>query len=269
MARQLVALDLDGTLLDHDSRLPAGHERAVAELARAGHAVALVTGRPLLTTLPWWRRLRLATPIVCFNGGWVGMPGEAPLAILRLSERDTRDILAALAGRGGVACGYPDERRWWMDRVAIETAGWAERYGADIEVRPADFLPWRGPSFKVMYVADPTLVPAIVRELRARFARRFHIVQSQPDRLEILPAGCDKAWGLRRLAEHLGLPRERVWAVGDADNDLEMVQWAGHGCAMGHAPPRLRRAARHLLPSIEARGLCALPLLIARSAGPA
>ncbi|MDW8372651.1 MAG: Cof-type HAD-IIB family hydrolase [Planctomycetota bacterium] len=269
MAQALIALDLDGTLLDEASRLPAGHERTVQELRRAGHAVALVTGRPLLITEGWWRRLRLETPLVCFNGGWVGYPGRAPLATLRLSEQDTRDILEALRDRGGVACGYPDERRWWMDRIALETAGWSERYGADIEIRPADFLPWCGPSFKVMYVVDPAHTPRLVRELRARFRERFHVVQSQPDRLEILPRGCDKAWGLRRLAAHLGIAREQVWAVGDADNDLEMVRWAGHGCAMGHAPLALRRAARHLLPGIQARGLCALPTLLRQHGAPA
>lgn len=266
MDRPLVALDLDGTLLTEDSRLTAGHERAVHELRAAGCHVAIVTGRPVLISAWIWRRLRLTAPLVCFNGGWVGFPDAPPLAALRLAEPDVRDILLALDGQGGVACGYPDERSWWMDREAIETAGWTERYGAAIEVRPADFVPWRGPSYKVMYVADPQRIPGVVRHLRERFRDRFHVVASQPDRLEVLPRGSSKVWGLERLAAILGIARADVWAVGDADNDLEMVAWAGHGCAMGHCPDSLRRAARHILPGIQARGLCALPGLIAATA---
>jgi len=265
MPRPLVALDLDGTLLTHDSQLSAGHERAVEELRRAGCHIAIVTGRPVLTTQAIWRRLGLTTPLVCFNGGWVGFPGQPAMACLRLDEQDTRDILTALRGRGGVACGYPDEKSWWMDRLAMETAGWDAKYGADIQIRPDDFQQWSGPSFKVMYVADPALTPGIVRDLRELFRKRFHIVLSQPDRLEILPKGISKVWGLSRLAAQLGVERADVWSVGDAENDIEMVAWAGHGCAMGHGPERILRVARHILPGIHARGLCALPLLMQRS----
>jgi Cof subfamily protein (haloacid dehalogenase superfamily) len=265
MPAPLVALDLDGTLLTEDSRLTAGHERAVGELLRAGCNVAIVTGRPVLITAWIWRRLRLPTPVVCFNGGWVGFPDQAPLAALRLEQPDVRDILQALDGQGGVACGYPDEKSWWMDRHAMETAGWKERYGAAIEVRPDDFLPWSGPSYKVMYVADPARIPLIARHLRDTFRGRFHVVVSQADRLEVLPKGISKVWGLSRLAAILGVAQADVWSVGDAENDLEMVAWAGHGCAMGHAPERLLRVARHILPGIHARGLCALPLLMERT----
>lgn len=267
MPAPLVALDLDGTLLTEQSVLTAGHERAVGELRRMGCHVAIVTGRPVLITAGIWRRLGLTTPAVCFNGGWVGFPGQPAMASLRHSEADTRDILAALQGRGGVACGYPDERSWWMDRVAMETAGWPAKYGTTIEIRPDDFAPWNGPSFKVMYVADPALTPGIVSDLRAIFRDRFHVVLSQSDRLEILPKGISKVWGLEKLAAQLGVDRADVWSVGDAENDIEMVAWAGHGCAMGHCPDRLRRVARHILPGIQARGLCALPLLMRRTYG--
>lgn len=263
--RPLVALDLDGTLLTEASVLTAGHERAVRELQRAGYHIAIVTGRPVLITQAIWKRLGLTTPLVCFNGGWVGFPGQPAMACLRLDEDDTRDILAALRGRGGVACGYPDEKSWWMDRLAMETAGWPAKYGTTIEIRPEDFTPWKGPSFKVMYVADPSITPGIVADLREQFRNRFHVVLSQPDRLEILPKGISKVWGLSKLAAMLGVERADVWSVGDAENDLEMVAWAGHGCAMGHGPEKLLRVARHILPGIHARGLCALPLLMQRT----
>src|SRR4051812_26740809 len=96
MPPTLVALDLDGTLLDHESRLPAGHARAVRELVALGAQVAIVTGRPLLTTTWVWRELGLPTPAVCFNGTWVGIPGQAPLATLAISQAEARTAIAAL-----------------------------------------------------------------------------------------------------------------------------------------------------------------------------
>jgi Cof subfamily protein (haloacid dehalogenase superfamily) len=260
----LVALDLDGTLLTEASVLTAAHERAVHDLRRLGAHVALVTGRPVLTTTPIWRRLGLTTPAVCFNGGWYGHPGQPAMAALQLTEPEMRDLLAALAVHDGVACGYPDEKSWWMDRSSLLDSGWATRYGSTIEVRPEAFADWTGPSLKLMFVAEPAVIPGIARGLRHRFGDRFAVVVSQADRLEVLPRGISKVWGLSRLAARLGIARERVWAVGDAENDLEMIAWAGHGCAMGHAPDHLREVARHILPGIEARGLAALVPLVAK-----
>jgi Cof subfamily protein (haloacid dehalogenase superfamily) len=263
MTARLVALDLDGTLLTDDSELPAGHERAVRELLASGIAVALVTGRPLLTTRWVHDRLGLRTPLVCFNGAWVGHPHAEPLAASDLAEADVRELVAELAAEEGAICCYPRADRWVMDREIALTARWRERYGAPIEIDPGRIADWRGPSCKLMYVGDPRDLALIAARVRARFPGRFHVVVSQCDRFEVSRAGITKAWGLERLAAAIGVARADVWAVGDADNDREMVAWAGHGCAMGHAPASLRDLARHLLPGIAARGLCALPALIA------
>jgi len=263
MAKTLVALDLDGTLLDEASVLPAGHERVVAELRHQGIEVAIVTGRPLLTARWVHARLGLQTPMVCFNGGWLGYPGGEMVAACSLSEQDVRAIVAALADADGAICCYPDASTWIMDQEIPLTARWRSLYGAPITIDRARIHAWQGPSCKVMFVADPARLGLIAAQLHARFHGRFHVVVSQEDRFEVSPAGITKAWGLHRLAERLGVAQPEVWAVGDAANDLEMIRWAGHGCAMGQAPEAVRRAARHVLPGIHARGLCALPDLMA------
>lgn len=268
MPRALVALDLDGTLLDEASTLSPGHERAVAELRRLDVEVAIVTGRPLLTARWVQERLGLRTPLVCFNGGWLGHAEGTALATSLLDEREMRAIIAALVDEispdDGVLCGYPCATTWVMDRETAHTRHWRAFYGAPIEVAPERFACWQGPSCKLMFVADPKRLGAVAARLRARFAGRFHVVISQDDRFEVSRHGITKAWGLERLAQRLGVARERVWAVGDAANDIEMIRWAGHGCAMGQAGWQVRRHARHVLPGITARGLCALPALVAR-----
>ncbi len=260
----LLALDLDGTVLTDDCHAPAGHVRAIRAIERLGVTVAIATGRSLLTTRPVWRELGLATPVVCFNGAWVGGCDGVALASRRLSERDVHAVIAELDGVDGALCFFPHPDSWRMDRELPLTQVWRDR-GWPIEVDPDLRRTWRGESCKLMFVAEPDLVPALVIRLRERLGRRFHIVVSQPDRFEIHYHDVTKAWGLERLAAHLGVPRAQVWAVGDADNDREMIAWAGHGCAMGHAPEGVLALARHRLPGIEARGLCALVPLIERA----
>jgi HAD superfamily hydrolase (TIGR01484 family) len=177
-----------------------------------------------------------------------------------------RDVVASLADAEGTISCYPDADTWLMDRETEMTAHWRSHYQVAIEFARERIHDWRGPSCKVMFVAHPSLLPGIEQQVRQRFGARFHIVMSEPDRFEISPPGITKAWGLAHLAHHLGIERANVWAVGDAANDAEMISWAGHGCAMGQAPQAIRDRARHVLPGIQARGLCALPLLMARHA---
>lgn len=251
---RLLALDLDGTLLDADSTIPSGHALAVDAFRRRGIAVAIVTGRPLLTTRWVWRDLRLDTPLACFNGAWVGIPGHDAMAWERIPEVDVLAIVEELRQHQGTICLYPRPDRWQMHRADPYTADWQQLYQAPIEIVTGLVDRWRGPSCKVMFVT-PEGIQRVADRLNARFGRRYHVTVSQDDRLEVLPAGISKAWGLARLAEHLGIPQHAVWAVGDAANDLEMLRWAGMGFAMGQAPEHVKATADAVLPAITARGL--------------
>ena len=264
MRPRLVALDLDGTLMTYDNRLPVGHEHAVKELRRLGVTVAICTGRSLRTTRWIWESLALGSPLVCFNGAWVGLPDHPPIAQAGIAEDEAHDILKELLHRDGAVCCYPTPGSWIMTRHLPRTHGWSNLYGIDIQIRPDLIHNWTGMTFKIMYVDEPDLIPGVARHLTGLLGRRFQVVMSQEDRLEILPQAINKAWGLARLAEHLGVAQADVWAVGDADNDLEMLRWAGHACVMGQAGDHLLDLARHRLPSVEARGLCALPHILAR-----
>jgi Cof subfamily protein (haloacid dehalogenase superfamily) len=266
MRPRLLALDLDGTLMTYDNRLPMGHVHAVHDLRRMGITVAICTGRSLRTTRWIWEALDLDCPLVCFNGSWVGTPDRPfhPIAQAGIDTEGVRDIMAELQDRDGAVCCYPDPYTWVMNRELERTANWAQLYGADIRYDASIATSWAGLTFKVMYVDEPAAITATARMLQHQFGRRFQVVVSQEDRLEILPRGISKAWGLAHLADHLGVARDDVWAAGDADNDREMLLWAGHPCVMGQAEDRLMDLAQYRLPSIEARGLCALVPILER-----
>jgi Cof subfamily protein (haloacid dehalogenase superfamily) len=261
----LLALDLDGTLLGDASFLPDAHAETVAWARSVGIQVAIVTGRPLLTTRWVWERLGLDTPVVCFNGVWVGVPGEAPFALEALDEGEVHRIVQELSGLEGSICVYPDSERWLIHRYIPRTSDWSRRYGVTIEEEPRMLEDWRGPSCKVMFVCEPELLQPSIERFRARIGDRFHVVASQEDRFEIHRPGITKAWGLSKLADAMGVDQEAVWAVGDAANDEEMIAWAGNGCAMGHAPERVKAQAQHVLPPIAEHGLAAVRPLLERA----
>lgn len=264
MRIRLVGLDLDGTLLPRPDLLPPAHAEVVAQLRARGVAVAIVTGRPLLTTAWVQRALHLEGPLVCFNGGWVGQVDAAPFAAAPLREHEVRRAIAAVADLPGAVCAYPDEQSWIMDREIPYTRRWRDLYGVDIRICPERFHAWEGASWKLMFVCEPTQMAAVAALIHARLDATHQVVISQEDRLEILPLGISKAWGLAHLAERLGIAPAEVCAVGDAENDREMLTWAGLACVMGQADAALRRIAAHVLPPVEADGLTQLPALLAR-----
>ena len=99
----------------------------------------------------------------------------------------------------------------------------------------------------LLMAVDPALVSAAVPRGKRSRPSAARVTQAVPNMLEVLPAGNEKARGVRTLLEHLGVERERVVAVGDGENDVGMLRLAGTGVAMANATEMTKNAARFVL----------------------
>ena len=152
---KLLALDLDGTLLCHvHSTLSAAHQRLVKQVQQRGIQIAIVTGRSLLTSAPVWQQLGLTTPLICFNGAWVGYPDYRCIQQTRLTRQDVRDIIAVLKKYPGSISAYPDMHTWKMNQLCPTTEHWATIYDTKIHVDPQAFEDWQAGSLKILYGVD-------------------------------------------------------------------------------------------------------------------
>jgi len=122
---------------------------------------------------------------------------------------------------------------------------------------PEDFLRLGGFA-KTLFIGHPACLPIVRADLSGIVGEGARLVATRRDYLEIIPAGATKGTALRVLAEHLGIPLEETIAVGDQENDLEMIEAAGLGIAMPQAPEGVRKAARQVAPSDAEGGLLAL-----------
>jgi Cof subfamily protein (haloacid dehalogenase superfamily) len=100
---------------------------------------------------------------------------------------------------------------------------------------------------KFLFVGEVPAIRAIRAALTAHFNGAATIVQAVPDMLEVLPPGASKGAGLKWLIDDLGIPAQQVMAIGDAENDVEMLRLVGVGVAMGNANPKARAAARYVV----------------------
>ncbi len=105
--------------------------------------------------------------------------------------------------------------------------------------------------YKFIVCCDPENMPEIRKFAEGIFSKDVNIIQSSPFFLEILPKCNSKGRALRRLCELLGIPKENSVAVGDYENDIEMITAAGIGAAVDNADDNVKEAADIVLPRCE------------------
>lgn len=251
----LVALDVDGTTIDHDERLTDRVRDAVRAVADDGHHVVIATGRSLYGTLPVLDRLGLTTGFaVCSNGAVtlrldpsldgghevVDVVTFDPAPALRLLREHLPGAAFAVEDVGSgfrLAGPFPD----------------GELTGR-LTVVPFDEL-LDLPATRVV-VRSPDHTPQDFLDLTHRIGLHgVNYAVGWTAWLDIAPEGVSKASALEGVRERLGVEAESTLAVGDGRNDLEMLRWAARSVAMGNAPPEVRDAAGEVTGDVLDDGL--------------
>ncbi|WP_368658593.1 Cof-type HAD-IIB family hydrolase [Metabacillus halosaccharovorans] len=254
----LIALDLDGTLLKDDKTISAYNKEIIKKAKEAGHIVCIATGRPFRSSSIYYEELDLSTPIVNFNGAYVHHPKdnkwgtyhttldlEVVKEIITVSEKhNLHNVLAEIID--DVYFHYHDEKLldvFSMGNPNTTIGDLRQNLGEDvtsvlIHAAEEDVEKIR------TYLSD---VHAEVVDHR-RWAAPWHVI-------EIIRAGMNKAIGLQKIASHYNIPQDRIIAFGDEDNDLEMLQYAGHGVAMGNATDEVKNVANKKTKTNEEDGI--------------
>lgn len=267
MGYRLLALDVDGTLLDSAGVLRPRVRAAVRAAAAAGCTVALATGRRYHAAVEVAAALDLDPPLILHNGAVVQRAhtgevlAEAPLP---LATAHAVAATVAAAGLQVIAFPPPAHGEVVLTGPPHLDGELAALYLADcglrVQRRPLDDLfDGVGPLTVVAMDAHARL-DAVMAALAGRrdcrvtrntfplWGRTFHV-------LDVLAPHCSKAAAVVALAERLGVPLSEVVAVGDHWNDVEMLEVAGLGIAMGNAPPGVQARADRVTGTCDAEGL--------------
>jgi HAD superfamily hydrolase (TIGR01484 family) len=238
---RLVALDVDGTVVDRDGKLPDPVRDVIADLVRKSIPVVLATGRSWHGTEPVVTALALPPGfVVCSNGAVI--LSHPPTEIIRTVTFDAREVVAQVLERN------PNTL------VAVEEVGRGYRV--------SDLFP-DGDLTGEMIVTDVDQIVAepvtrvILRDPNSTDEEFLELAESLglsgctyfigwSAWLDIVPEGVNKASALAEVAARLGVEAADVLALGDGRNDLEMLRWAGRGVALGDAPEEVKNAADHV-----------------------
>ncbi len=254
---KLVALDLDGTTLD--SRLAISRENiwAVRDARERGVAVAIATGRMHSAAVTVAASLGSDLPIASYNGALVMMSATGP-EVLRVpvpaGERGR--IVRLLCEWGLTFHAYVDDQLY-APRRSTPTSDYEAKYGVAARIL-ADMDEFASmESLKYLVLDTPERAIAIEPMIRQIAGPSLTVMRSQPGLLEIVSAQASKSAALRHLAGLLGISMSETMAIGDSDNDIDILKSAGIGVAMANASDAVKAAAQYVTGSNDESGVAA------------
>lgn len=255
----LLVCDLDGTLLDDSMRLDPALVEAFHRAVARGLAISLATGRMPAAADPYRDELGITAPVIYYNGAVVrGAPGGPDLLSLTLPRGVLGRAWTVVSQAPVHPIFYRDDRLFCAERT-LAVRRYCDEEGLTVDVVPdlEEFL-GLGSFIKSLLIGHPRDLDIVRGELTPIVAEHGRLVRTRRDYLEIIPVAASKGAALGPLAAHMGVTVDRVVAVGDQENDIELLRAAGLGIAMPHAPEAVRRAADRVAPSPAEGGLLGL-----------
>ena len=257
---KLVAIDLDGTLLTDDKRISQKNLTVLQKAKEQGVKVVLCTGRPLAAITPFIEQLGLNEPgdySITFNGGLVqeNDTGEI-LSKSGMTLEDVQRISQLMIELDLPLDVLSEEVVLQLPTSTNHPSIYPELNGL-LTYKPAKLadLTSDGLYNKVVMAYHQEFLDQQIEKIPVQFKADYEVIKTRSNLLEFMPKGVTKAFGLDHLAQYLGMTSDEVMALGDEENDLSMIQYAGMGVAMANAVEKVRQAADYITSSNEEDGV--------------
>ncbi len=252
---KFIALDVDGTLVTSERTITDSTKAAIQAAIEKGVLVSISSGRPYVGVGPIAKQLGLKAPMIAYNGGMIvdstndqiiyecGMnPEDARRVIADGQKEDTTIIIWS---KDELYVNRMDVRVDSYRQISDVVPHLIEDYEALIE---------QGIT-KILWIDDVETIVVYRDRYRKKYQEQINVVTSLPMFLEFVDKGVSKAEALKRIGEQYGIKREEMIAIGDGDNDLEMLEYAGLGIAMGNAHDHVKAVCEDVTASNDDDGV--------------
>ena len=260
---KLLAIDMDGTLLNEEKHIDTPQKEAVQKAIEAGIKVVLCTGRPLFGVLPVYGELELEKynldEYVILNNG-CSLRKTTNWELLDNKEITREDVVYLDKLRKG----YNLDLTVSNDNDYFVVGDKANKYTIEdgklvyVDIKPISLeeaTSGKHTFFKSMYLGEEEEIQRFKNDNENLLKDKYDAVLSQIHIFEMLPFGTNKAAALKELAEKLGIEREEIMTIGDGNNDVEMLEFAGIGVAMGNGTESAKKAANYVTDTNENHGV--------------
>ncbi|MGT2924813.1 sugar-phosphatase [Streptococcus caviae] len=259
MSIKLVAVDIDGTLLNNKQEVTPEVFSAIQDAKKKEVKIVIATGRPIAGVTGLLEELNLRNQgdyVITFNGGLVQDTATGEVLVKEpLAYEDYLDI-ELLSRKLGVH----------MHAITKEGIYTANRNIGKYTVHEASLLHmplyYRTPEemadkeiVKIMMIDEPDVLAAAIAKIPASFYQDFTIVKSRPFYLEFMNKKVSKGTAVNQLAQKLGLSKDETMAIGDEENDRPMLEAVGNPVVMENGIPELKKIAKYITKSNDDSGV--------------
>ena len=261
---QLLVLDIDGTIAGQSNDIREPVKQAIAQAQAKGIQVAIATGRMYCSALRFHQEIGSTLPMLAYQGAWIQDPATQKiyqhLPLSRTTAEQLLDYFETEPLRSLLSVHFYINDQLYVREITPETKVYAQR---------AEIVPLPVGDLRQALTAEPTKVlalcedTAIIDQLLGSLRQQYtpaelYLTKSVATFFEATHPGANKGTGIRYLAEEiLGLAAHNVMAIGDNFNDVEMLEYAGLGVAMGNAPDGVKAIAKWVAPGVEQDGAAA------------
>ncbi len=260
MSIKLVAIDIDGTLVNDQKKISPFVKEAIMEARTQGVKIVLCTGRPTIGVYPYLKELDLIGSeeyVIAYNGALVQTTdGEKTLVSYTLDHENYLEIEALSRTVGSHLHTLDHEHLYTANRDISEfTVFESFLTKMPLFYRPVSEMSENLSIIKMMMIDKPEILDTAISQLPGWFFEKYATAKSEPFYFEIVNKNASKGNALASLAQTLDIKVDEVMALGDNENDLSMIQYAGTGVAMGNAVPSVKQAAKDITKTNEQDGV--------------
>ncbi len=263
---RLVAVDLDGTLLNSDFELTPGAKEAISRARRIGVEITLCTGRMFASARRYADKLGLDLPLITYQGAFVKTSKSGKILYQRCVPLEyAREVISEGQSRKMTANVYLNDNLY-VEKITPQARDYARM--ARVNARAVgDLLKFvKEPPIKVLLIGDETELQKLEKRLKRKYRGELYITRSMPYYLEFLHPEATKGLGLQEVAREIGVAKDEIMAIGDSWNDIEMFRYAGFAVAMGNACEEVKTLADYITaPNYEGGVAEALQKLVLKS----
>jgi Cof subfamily protein (haloacid dehalogenase superfamily) len=253
MQYKLLALDLDGTFLNDAESISHSNLSSVQKASKEGVKIIITTGRSYNSAKRFIRMVNVPDPTITFNGAVIINSGEV-LRKITLHNELIQDLIKLLKDMDYCPIVYTADGQKYYETFGKYTEDFLSfSKGFEKELKKLSHLldrKWDN-VIRLSVIAGKYDVPLLHAELKKRFGQTIRTIDTFFSGwnfwiFEILDKLCSKSNGLQFLCEKYGFSRKEVIAVGDNNNDLDMINWAGLGVAMRNGMDSVLREADYV-----------------------
>ena len=261
---KLLVLDIDGTIAGKSNQVNLTVKQAIQAAQAKGVQVALATGRMYRSALRFYQEIGSTLPLLAYQGAWIQDPATGQMhchwAVAKQTAAQLLDYFEQPELLKLLSVHFYINDRLYVREITSETQIYSERSGVEaIAVGDLRSTLTVEPT-KVLALSDDTdIIDGLLSNLRQQYTpAELYLTKSVATFFEATNPLINKGIGVRYLAEELlGISAANVMTIGDNFNDLEMLDYAGIGVAMGNAPVAVKAVAQWVAPSVEQDGAAA------------